>query len=318
MDFFLFAATTAAHVCLLKRANSMGNVTTKKAADPILLLEAAMKGDLETIQAAVVTIPSEDRSAFLNQQDAAGNAAIHGAVFGGHMPVVEYLADHGAALDLPNGLGCSPVWLAAGYNHAAVLEFLLQRRDQSSALLTPNKTGDTPLIAAASKGNQVICKKILEAAAAAEDTGVVAQKLRCAANHSKDTALSVAIGTGMVEDEDILDMLCHPSILNLVNAQGVTPLHVACERDLPVVVQKLIAAGADIDVQDARPVSKKSGCTPLWLATRAGHLECAKLLLAAGANPTLSNNEGLTPLQTAEKFKRLDMVELLTEYEAKL
>lgn len=303
-----------------------------------------MKGDLEQIEAwlAVTSGSDEDHAVVLNKLDPSGNAAIHGAVFGGHLEVVKFLAEHGASLVLPNGLGCSPTWLAAAYNHSEVLAFLLQRLDEK-ALLTPNKMGDSALLAAASKCHVEVCKRLLDQGGKKG----VADDLKCAANESNDTALSVAIGAG-IEDEEVLEMLCDPSIINLFNAKGVTPLLIACERDHVIAARKLLCAGADTSVVDAigNPLlavaafsgskrvvelllkeqnlpftnvpNLKSGCTPLWLATRAGHLDCARLLLQGGADATITSKEGLTPLQAAEKYKRTDMIELLTSFNDKI
>jgi ankyrin repeat protein len=338
------------------------------------LMESAMTGDLPTIQAAAdayILIEKEkeeggqhELTTFFNRQDGAGNALIHGAVFGGHLNVVKYLATNGGAstLSLPNKLGCSPLWLAAGYNHLSILEFLLLSKNnldkeqaEAFTLLATNSTGDTPLLAAASKGHSQICKTLMEHA---ERKGfAVAEKLKCMTNKSKDSALSIAIGAGI--GEQVFDLLSHESVVNLVNTKGVTPLLIACERDFPAMVRKLIDAG--VSVVDSKDVtsgdsalavaafcgskdvvellvvkqgdydekqqlelqqllngaSSKSGCTPLWLATRAGHVDCVRLLLEAGADVTAANKDGFTPLQAAVKYKRQDMVELLTEYEQK-
>jgi ankyrin repeat protein len=323
----------------------MGNSTSKKTSKAMLLLDPAMKGDLEKIKALVGDFLAsqnsleENLAAFVNYQDPGGNAAIHGAVFGGHLDIVEYLSANGAKLDSPNGLGCSPLWLAAAYDHEPILDFLVKKLDKD-ALVVPNLTGDTPLLAAASKGNAEICKKLLSYAT---EKGV-GDELKCAANKGRDSALSVAIGAGI--GEEVFDLLCDKSIVNLANTKGITPLLLSCERDFPSMVGKLINAGALVDVSDANgesilavaafcgsknvvellvkeqnhllnKASPKSGATPLWLATRAGHMDCVRLLLDVGADASLANKDGLTPLQAAAKYKRQDMLELLTEYEQK-
>jgi ankyrin repeat protein len=44
-------------------------------------------------------------------------------------------------------------------------------------------------------------------------------------------------------------------------------------------------------------------------------LKCARELLAAGADTSLENADGLTPLEAAEKFQRPDFVQLLKGHE---
>jgi ankyrin repeat protein len=87
---------------------------------------------------------------------------LHGAVFGGHLNVVQYLVEHRASLELQNGIGCSPIWLASGYNHLQVLNYLLLDNTVVEIILQANKTGDSPLLEAASKRKFQICQRLAE------------------------------------------------------------------------------------------------------------------------------------------------------------
>lgn len=337
MDALLFASTLIAQVNFLRRSNKMGNYFPSKAnASNLLLLEPAMNGDLSAIEAAVADVPKEMIANALNSTDAAGNAAIHGAIFGGNLNVVEFLALNGASIVSANGLGCTPIWLAAGYNRIEILIFLLQHL-KDTELETSNNTGDSPFIAAASKGHFKVCRILLE-------NVTDPSTLKTDVNHSKDSALSVALAAG-VNDKDEITMLSDSSVLNRLNSKGVTPLLIACERDLATAVHTLIQLGANTEILDANghsilavaafcgsndvvdlllnnPTASKidlldkvntlSGCSPLWLASRAGHVKCTRLLLHAGADTSLANKDGLTPLQVAEKHNRMDIMETLT------
>jgi len=417
MDVLLFVASSTLVSCLVKaqrneNSSSMGqsssknkNTSTQESSKQSLLLQAAMQGDLAQIQALVAehhllantttTTQDDDTNSsiasFLQQPDAAGNAAIHGAVFGGHLEVVRYLHEQqelqnstssnaaaaaaAAAADtiltLPNGLGCTPLWLAAGYNHAAILEYLLQHisiSKQKEALLAANSTGDTPLLAAASKGHAAICIQLLEAARRVH----CAEQLAQTVNQGGDSPLAVAIAADNIKDDGaLLDQLIQLSnaklsssssssssdsstststILHRPNAKGITPLLLACERDHVVVVQKLlpllttttmISSNGDTPMgvaafcgsekvlkvlllnssnSNSSVVSSSlllinqphQGCTPLFLAVRAGHVNCARLLLEAGADASIPNGQGLTPRQAAAK--RPEMIALLEQY----
>jgi ankyrin repeat protein len=346
MDKLLFGASAMIHVLLLRRATTVGSASSAQKGDShsSRLLELSIQGDLPQIVELVVNYSGtpDGVASFINTQDKAGNAAIHGAVFGGHLKVVEYLLSEGASVDLVNGIGCSPVWLAAGYNHKAILKILLEFGG-ASLLMTANRHGDSPLIAAASKGHADACRQIIEFA----ETNGIRKSLKCVMNQSKDTALSVAVGAGM-EDADLIALLCDESILDHVNSKGLSPLVTACERDLALAVQTLIDLGANTLIKDAmgysilavasfcgssrvvnlllaqndsshsnqrehliNAQSEESGCTPLWLATRAGHVDCVRQLIAAGADATIASKHGLTPLQVATKYQRAELVELL-------
>ena len=84
---------------------------------------------------------------------------------------------------------------------------------------------------------------------------------------------------------------------------GSTALHTAINFDHLPIAEALIAAGSDVNAQDV------DGESPLFLsASRAG----ARLLLQAGADPTLRNIDSKTaaetshiPQQIREMLKRL-------------
>ncbi|GMH36878.1 hypothetical protein BSKO_04751 [Bryopsis sp. KO-2023] len=84
-----------------------------------------------------------------------------------------------------------------------------------------------------------------------------------------------------------------------------TPLHFAAEEGHERIVELLIKAGADIDVQDIE------GFTPLFLVAQNGHLDVAKILLNAGATLDLGSIDGGTPLMEALYLNMVEMVEFL-------
>lgn len=73
---------------------------------------------------------------------------------------------------------------------------------------------------------------------------------------------------------------------------GYRPLHWACENGHEAVAGCLLAPGAHIDQVD------KLGWTALLIACVKGHLPVVllSLLLEEGANPTVPNNGGWSPL----------------------
>jgi ankyrin repeat protein len=63
----------------------------------------------------------------------------------------------------------------------------------------------------------------------------------------------------------------------VTSANGVTPLHLACESDHTGVVKVLLEKGVCVNVTSA------SGQTPLHVACSRGHIDTTKLLLEKGA-----------------------------------
>jgi ankyrin repeat protein len=276
---------------------------------------------------------------YVNQADEQGNNAMHGAVFAGNIEIVKYLyEDCGASLVLANNLGCFPLWLAAGYNRIQVLHYLFSMlSDPQQELLRTNKTGDTCLVAAASRGNIEICQIVMDNAKA---MGVL-NELMETTNAGGDSALSIAVAGGHSTLLDLILPYTSKTMINHPNHKGVTPLLVACERDDVGLCEKLLHNGASLDVTDtstgASPLavaafcgsdnvieklllqqqpplrleqSNTNGCTPLWLAARSGRDKIVKLLLEAGADPCVANKDGLTPVDVAIKFKRESVMQL--------
>lgn len=86
-----------------------------------------------------------------------------------------------------------------------------------------------------------------------------------------------------------------------------TALAAAARQGQDDAVERLLAAGADPDAQDAR------GATALMEATRAGHYATVQRLLKHGARKDLVDAEGRTALDLAFRYGRNDLIALLRD-----
>ncbi|MCB0630285.1 MAG: ankyrin repeat domain-containing protein [Saprospiraceae bacterium] len=77
------------------------------------------------------------------------------------------------------------------------------------------------------------------------------------------------------------------------------------------VVKQHIAAGTDINKKE--PLS---GSSPLVTAATFGKTEIAKALIDAGADLSVTNNEGATALHAAAFFCRVEIVQMLIDAKA--
>ncbi|CAK9803441.1 Acyl-CoA-binding domain-containing protein 6 [Anthophora quadrimaculata] len=92
--------------------------------------------------------------------------------------------------------------------------------------------------------------------------------------------------------QELLDK--EPKHANLIDPEGLLPIHWAADRGHLRIIEQLVKKGTDINSQD------KDGQTPLHYAASCGHLDVVKYLLSIGAQ-TIEDNNGMTPKDIADK-----------------
>jgi ankyrin repeat protein len=107
----------------------------------------------------------------------------------------------------------------------------------------------------------------------------------------------------------------HGADLKVANADGVSPLHMACRRGHIECVRFLLS----LDVRQLVEAEDNGGETPLYSACAAGHSAVVGLLLrrAADLDVNRPTTTGLTPLLAAVARGNLPCVQLITESEAR-
>lgn len=100
-----------------------------------------------------------------------------------------------------------------------------------------------------------------------------------------------------------------PEALNSVNADGFSPLILACYRGNNDVALWLIDRGANVNMMS--PMG-----TALLAAVVKGNTPVAQKLLQRNADPNLTDKSGNTALIYAVKFQHADLVALLLQYKA--
>jgi ankyrin repeat protein len=95
-------------------------------------------------------------------------------------------------------------------------------------------------------------------------------------------------------------------------ADGHTALMAAVMRGDEDSVARLLAAGADVKVKDAR------GNSPFMIAAAGAKLEIADLLIAKGADPNEADQHGITPLSAAASMSGEEALRYLVKAGAKV
>jgi uncharacterized protein len=90
-----------------------------------------------------------------------------------------------------------------------------------------------------------------------------------------------------------------------VNKPGWTPLHYAATSGQLEIIDLLLENHAYIDAESPNKT------TPLMMAAHYGTREAVKLLLQAGADPTLKNELGLSAIDFAYRADRKDVAEMI-------
>jgi len=193
-----------------------------------------------------------------------GTTAIMWAASNDDLALVHALIKAGANVKLKNQFGTSALTEAAIIGSAPVVDALLKAGADPN---TRNPEGETALMAVARSGHVEAAKRLLEARA----------DVNAKENWGGQSALMWAAAQSQAEMVKFL--ASHGAD---VNARGVIR---QWERKV---------------ITEPRPKDlNKGGFTPLLYAAREGCVECAKHLIAAGADPDLEDPERITPLNMA-------------------
>ena len=93
-----------------------------------------------------------------------------------------------------------------------------------------------------------------------------------------------------------------------VNKPGWAPLHYAATKGHLAVMELLLEHHAYIDA------ASPNGSTPLMMASLYGTASAVKLLLEAGADPLIQNEQGLTAIDFAHRDKRAESAEIIAAF----
>lgn len=200
-------------------------------------------------------------------KDGDNQTPLHYACRKGHAAIVRLLLDHGADVNVRNGLHNTPIGLACETDgHLDIVRILI---DAGADVNAKNSAvnGYTPLHAACRHGHSDVARLLVDVAADVN-----------ARNLNGNTPLHVACRRGHM---DIVRLLIKTGAD--VNAKGFgknTPLHLACWVNHAGIAKLLLDYGAEVDAKNS---AEENSPTPLRIASRPRCVKLLAVLIAHGA-----------------------------------
>ena len=294
--------------------------SVQAAVDKVPLIEAVKQGDVATVR-ALLAEPVD-----VNAAETDGTTALHWAAHLGDAMSADLLLDAGAEVKAATRNGATPFSLACYKGHAAVIERLLEAGEDANAVIH----GEPVLMMVARAGDPDAVRALLQYgadpnvteptrgqtplmhAAAAGNVeairvlvyeGSPTTDFRADVNaRSTGPERKPRVGGRIPRINDPLGLRSHRDPTWAINLQGwtMTPINWASREGHIEAVKELLAAGADVN--DAK--QETDGRTNLILAIENRHYELAGYLLDQGADPNLG--PGYTALHQIAWTRRLN------------
>ncbi|KAJ8669924.1 hypothetical protein QAD02_001183 [Eretmocerus hayati] len=125
-----------------------------------------------------------------------------------------------------------------------------------------------------------------------------------------DTPLTMA---ARMENTSIVDLILTYDVRNYQNHHKFSHLHVACMRNRISLVKKLLLMNQGEIINEAVREDSLfySGYTPLHCAVLFGCIEVVEFLLHSGADITIKDAKGMTPLHLANSLRNEQIIDLI-------
>jgi ankyrin repeat protein len=232
-----------------------------------------------------------------------GTTAIMWAASNDDLELVRALIKAGANVKLKNQFGTSALTEAAIVGSAPVIDALIKAGADPN---TRNPEGETPLMAVARAGRVDAAKRLVQAGAdvnAKESFGGQSALMWAAAQSQAEMVRFLAEAGADVNARGVVrqwerKVITEPRPKDL-NKGGFTPMLYAAREGCVECARHLVAAGADKDLEDPERI------TPLNMALLNLHFEFAAFMIKAGADVDKWDLYGRSPIYMAADVSTL-------------
>ncbi|MGY8815806.1 MAG: ankyrin repeat domain-containing protein, partial [Gammaproteobacteria bacterium] len=257
------------------------------------LLKASKQQDWETVRTALLK-----KDIDVNTAQGDGATALAWSVYWDHQEITELLLRAGADPNVANDYGITPLFLAVKNRNAVMVDALLEGGANPNATLW---SGESPLMTAAKTGVNEVVNALLTHGAdinIQEPRRNQSALMWAIAFNNPDTArVLIEEGADVNASTKMLDEDFNPVVLEGYKANvlgtpqgGYTSLMFAARANDMATVKLLVENKADMDA-----VSVEDG-TALIIAAAGGYEDLALFLTQQGADPNLTDANGMTPL----------------------
>jgi len=291
-----------------------------------VLIDAMLKGDLLQMEKLL------EAGASANKATKDGKSPLHYAIRLGNTEMADMLLEYGARLNPKDKSLETPLFEALkAPEPLKMLDYLLKAGADADM---PNDAGRIPLHAAAESGGADVIRRLLEDTGnpnRPDAKGYQPLHVACEKNtvdavqavlfervavfssvNDGDTCLHLAAArTDSTAVAEFLLKTEAAGLVNAVNLNGRTPLHLAVIRQHEALAKEMIEAGANVNQPD------NSGATPLHEAAETNNVKLARTLIENGADVSKSQSiRRVTPLIIAIRNDSRAMVDLFMRHDA--